>query len=179
MTYPVMVFVMAILAVIGMLLFIVPIFDKMFTDLGGKRRWPTQILRNPVGDDEVAARRLPGDRHVAFASGGGGTRTTRRSGPRCSDDTGRSRSSAALFQKVAIARFTRNFGTMLGAASRSSRRWTSSARRAANWVIERAVKDVQESVRTGQSLSDPLATSRSFPPMGRPRSRPGGRGGAG
>ena len=36
MTYPVVVFVMAILAVIGMLLFIVPVFSKMFADLGGK-----------------------------------------------------------------------------------------------------------------------------------------------
>ncbi len=35
MTYPVVVFVMAILAVIGMLLFIVPVFAKMFDDLGG------------------------------------------------------------------------------------------------------------------------------------------------
>ena len=35
MTYPVVVFVIAILAVIGMLLFIVPIFAKMFDDLGG------------------------------------------------------------------------------------------------------------------------------------------------
>ncbi len=44
MTYPVMVFIMAILAVVGMLLFIVPIFEQMFTDLGGKLPWPTQVL---------------------------------------------------------------------------------------------------------------------------------------
>ena len=35
MTYPVVVFVIAILAVVGMLLFIVPVFAKMFADLGG------------------------------------------------------------------------------------------------------------------------------------------------
>ena len=46
MTYPVVVFVMAILAVIGMLLFVVPIFAKMFSDLGGKLPAPTQILVN-------------------------------------------------------------------------------------------------------------------------------------
>jgi type IV pilus assembly protein PilC len=44
MTYPVVVFVMAVLAVIGMLLFIVPIFAKMFADLGGTLPVPTQIL---------------------------------------------------------------------------------------------------------------------------------------
>ncbi len=44
MTYPVMVFVMAILAVIGMLLFIVPVFEDMFADLGGALPLPTQFL---------------------------------------------------------------------------------------------------------------------------------------
>src|SRR5205823_12977521 len=44
MTYPVVVFVIAIIAVIGMLLFIVPIFAKMFKDLGGTLPLPTQIL---------------------------------------------------------------------------------------------------------------------------------------
>src|SRR3954468_22572322 len=44
MTYPVVVFVMAILAVTGMLLFIVPIFAKMFSQLGGTLPLPTRIL---------------------------------------------------------------------------------------------------------------------------------------
>src|SRR3954452_17421697 len=44
MTYPVVVFVIAVLAVIGMLLFIVPIFAKMFTDLGGELPAPTKVL---------------------------------------------------------------------------------------------------------------------------------------
>ena len=44
MTYPVVVFVIAILAVIGMLLFIVPVFAKMFDDLGGELPAPDQIL---------------------------------------------------------------------------------------------------------------------------------------
>ncbi len=44
MTYPVVVFVIAILAVIGMLLFIVPVFAAMFDDLGGTLPAPTQVL---------------------------------------------------------------------------------------------------------------------------------------
>ena len=44
MTYPVVVFVLAILAVIGMLLFIVPVFAGMFEDLGGELPLPTKIL---------------------------------------------------------------------------------------------------------------------------------------
>ena len=44
MTYPVVVFVIAIIAVVGMLLFIVPIFAKMFADLGGELPAPTKVL---------------------------------------------------------------------------------------------------------------------------------------
>ena len=56
MTYPVVVFCIAILAVIGMLLFIVPVFAKMFKTLGGKLPAPTQIL---VTISHVAEVRLP------------------------------------------------------------------------------------------------------------------------
>ena len=46
MTYPVVVLCIAMLAVFGMLLFVVPMFAKMFNDLGGKLPLPTQILVN-------------------------------------------------------------------------------------------------------------------------------------
>src|SRR6476661_9637639 len=44
MTYPVVVFCLAILAVIGMLLFIVPVFVGLFQTLGGTLPLPTRIL---------------------------------------------------------------------------------------------------------------------------------------
>ena len=44
MTYPTVVFVMAILAVTGMLMFIVPVFAKLFTQLGGTLPAPTRLL---------------------------------------------------------------------------------------------------------------------------------------
>src|SRR6476620_5150246 len=44
MTYPVVVFILAILAVIGMLLFIVPVFVGLFKTLGGTLPLPTRIL---------------------------------------------------------------------------------------------------------------------------------------
>ena len=44
MTYPVVVLVMALLMCVGMLLFIVPIFETMFDDLGGELPLPTQVL---------------------------------------------------------------------------------------------------------------------------------------
>ncbi len=37
MTYPVVVLIMALLAVVAMLIFIVPVFEEMFEGLGGER----------------------------------------------------------------------------------------------------------------------------------------------
>ena len=48
MTYPVVVFVIAILAVVGMLLFIVPVFAEMFADLGGELPAADADPRDPL-----------------------------------------------------------------------------------------------------------------------------------
>jgi type II secretory pathway component PulF len=42
--YPTIVLIMAVVAVIGMLTFIVPIFEKMFAGFGGELPLPTQVL---------------------------------------------------------------------------------------------------------------------------------------
>ena len=89
MTYPVVVFVMAILMCIGMLLFVVPIFEDMFADLGGKLPLPTRILvalSAGMKLDRTGARRAD-DRERAV--GGASTPTTRR----CATSSTRSSSS--------------------------------------------------------------------------------------
>src|SRR5258705_264281 len=44
MTYPVVVFCLAILMCMGMLIFVVPVFEDIFAPLGGKLPLPTQVL---------------------------------------------------------------------------------------------------------------------------------------
>ena len=164
MTYPVMVFAMAILAVVGMLLFIVPIFEQMFTDLGGSLPWATQILVTLSSMMKWLGPLLLVV-IVVFSIWWGKHKN---------DDAVRSKVQPALlkmpifgplFQKVALARFTRNFGTMLGAGVPILQALDIVGETSGNWAIERAVKDVQESVRTGQSLAGPLAQHPVFPPM--------------
>lgn len=164
MTYPVMVFIMAILAVVGMLLFIVPVFKKMFEDLGGELPWPTQILVMLSGMMKWMApvmlvaviifaiwwKRHKNDEHVRAV---------------VQPATLRIPIFGPLFQKVAIARFTRNFGTMLGAGVPILQALDIVGETSGNYVIERAVRDIQENVRTGQSLSAPLSRHPVFPPM--------------
>ncbi|NMR20158.1 type II secretion system F family protein [Cellulomonas fimi] len=164
MTYPVMVFFMAVLAVIGMLLFIVPVFEQMFKDLGGALPWPTQMLVVLSGWMKFIAPALV-IALVVFSIWW--RRHKNDPGVRSKYDPMMLKLPifGKLFQKVAIARFTRNFGTMLGAGVPILQALDIVGETSGNWVIEKAVKDVQESVRTGQSLSAPLAQHPVFPPM--------------
>jgi type IV pilus assembly protein PilC len=164
MTYPVVVFVIALLAVTGMLLFIVPVFAKMFQSLGAKLPAPTQILVNlshilktffPViivllivcvvlwkkYKNEDRVRNVVDPLKLKIPVFG------------------------SLFQKIAISRFTRNFGTMLHAGVPILQSLDIVADTSGNVVLANAVRDVQDSVRNGESLTAPLSNHAIFPPM--------------
>jgi type IV pilus assembly protein PilC len=70
-----------------------------------------------------------------------------------------------LFRKVAISRFTRNLGTMLGSGVPILQSLEIVGETAGNVVLRRAAASVQESVRRGESLAGPLAEHPVFPPM--------------
>lgn len=164
MTYPVVVFCIAILAVVGMLLFIVPVFQGIFEDLGHELPLPTQILVWLAAGMRWALPVLIVGL-VAFAFWWRAHKN---------DDGVRSRVDpwkirvpifGNLFRKIAIARFARNFGTMLGAGVPLLQALDIVGRTSGNWVIERAVESVQESVRVGHALAEPLGQHPVFPPM--------------
>ena len=164
MTYPAMVFGMAVLAVIGMLLFIVPVFQDMFEGMGGTLPLPTQVLVDlshamkwlapllAVGT-AVAAWWWRGHRYdVAVRS-------------RVDPLKLRVPVFGPLFEKVAIARFSRNLGTMMGAGVPIMQALDIVGETSGNWAIERAIAQVKESVRNGDTLAAPLTEHRVFPPM--------------
>ena len=80
MTYPMVVLGIAVLAVIGMLLFIVPIFKKMFEGLGSELPLPTQILVVISSNQMVWLLPLLVVVGIGRRSGGGRTRTRTRCG---------------------------------------------------------------------------------------------------
>ncbi|MDT0164780.1 type II secretion system F family protein [Actinotalea sp. AC32] len=164
MTYPVMVFVMAILATTAMLLFIVPVFKTMFEGLGGQLPLPTQILVWMSAAMKIVA---PITLVVLIVFFFWWTKHKHDQGVRDKVDPLKLKMPVfgPLFQKVAMSRFTRNFGTMIHAGVPILQALDIVGETSGNVVIERAAKDVRESVRTGQSLSGPLANHAVFPPM--------------
>jgi type IV pilus assembly protein PilC len=70
-----------------------------------------------------------------------------------------------LTKKIVVARFSRNFGTMVGAGVPLLQALDIVGETSGNWVVERALNDVKESVRQGESLAAPLAQHDVFPAM--------------
>jgi type IV pilus assembly protein PilC len=164
MTYPVVVFVMAILAVVGMLLFIVPTFAKMFDTLGGELPAPTRLLVTMSNLLKMGAPFILVGVIAGFVVWG---KVKRKDRVRNFVDPLKLKIPifGTLFQKIALSRFARNLGTMMHSGVPILQSLEIVADTTGNVVVGRAVRDVQDSVRNGESLAGPLANHAVFPPM--------------
>ena len=163
-TYPVVVLIMALLAVVGMIVFIVPVFQDLFSDLGGTLPLPTLIL---VGISQQMV--WLGPLLVVLIIGGTIWWRANRHTPRFSAWWEplllKLPVFGKLFQKIAIARFTRNFGTMIGSGVPILQALSIIGSTSGNWQVEQAVHSVQDSVRQGRTIAAPLADEPIFPAM--------------
>ncbi|MHA6669283.1 type II secretion system F family protein [Homoserinimonas sp. A447] len=163
-TYPIAVLIMAVVAVIGMLIFIVPIFEKMFADLGGELPLPTQMLvvlsKNMIWLGPLL---LVGS--IAFNVWWRANKNEEKVRKVVDPLRLKIPVFGALFTKVAIARFTRNFATMMGAGVPILQSLSIVGETSGNYVIEQALKKVADSVRSGKSIAGPLALEPVFPSM--------------
>jgi len=164
MTYPVVVFCMAILMCTGMLLFVVPTFSKMFKDLGGSLPAPTKLL---VAMSSGLKTGFPVLVVLLIAAAVVWGKVKRKPGVRDVVDPLKLRLPVFgnLFQKIALARFARNLGTMMSSGVPILQSLDIVAETTGNVVLGRAVREVQESVRTGESLAKPLEHHQVFPSM--------------
>ncbi|SEI86540.1 type II secretion system F family protein [Demequina mangrovi] len=164
MTYPVVVFIIAILAVIGMLLFIVPVFAEMFANLGGELPFLTQIL--VIMSDVMKVGIIPFIIVLALiVSFWNRNKHKVEFREKVEPLYLKAPVFGMLVQKIALARFTRNLGAMIRSGVPILQALDIVGQASGNIVIERAAKDVRESVRTGNSLAKPLAQHEVFPPM--------------
>jgi type IV pilus assembly protein PilC len=70
-----------------------------------------------------------------------------------------------LFKKVALSRFARTFSTLVKSGVPILGAMEIVSDTAGNLVISRIVDNARDSVRNGESLSDPFSKSNVFPPM--------------
>jgi type IV pilus assembly protein PilC len=164
MTYPIVVLCIAVVAVIGMLLFIVPTFVGLFKTLGGKLPLPTQILVSISTGLKVGIIPLI---ILIFVGMNVWRKVKRTERVRNVVDPLKLKLPVfgELFKKIALTRFARNLGTMMQSGVPILQSLDIVAETTGNIVLERATRAVQESVRTGESLTKPLTEHPVFPPM--------------
>jgi type IV pilus assembly protein PilC len=166
MTYPVIVFVMAILLSTVMLIFIVPVFAEMFEDLGGQLPLMTQVL---VSASNFVTSWIGVLTYIVVPSalwfGYKRIRSTEKG--RYALDVMKLRLPVfgPLFHKIALTRFARNLSTLMAAGVPILQALEITADTVNNGPIANAVKDVQDSVRQGESINGPLSQHEVFPPM--------------
>ena len=164
MAYPVVVFVIAVLAVIGMLLFIVPVFVGLFADFEAELPAPTRLLVALSGLMKIAAP-LGLVALIAFFVTWPKVKNDDRVRGTLDPLKLRLPVFGTLFQKIALARFARNLGTMMTSGVPILQSLDIVAQTTGNVVLERALIEVQNSVRQGESLAAPLRSHAVFPPM--------------
>jgi type IV pilus assembly protein PilC len=165
MTYPVIVLIFSLLLGTGVILFIVPVFEKMFAQLGGKLPLPTQIMVTLSHNMYWA---LPLFLIAVAAGLHFYRRAMRTSYPfRLRMDRLKLRLPVfgTLFTKLAISRWARNLGTLLAVGVPIIQALDVVGGTAGNAVVTEAMEDVRSAVRVGQQMSGPLSRHPLFPNM--------------
>lgn len=164
MTYPVIVLLMSLVAVMIMLIFIVPIFEEMFSGMGSGLPVPTMILvyisKSMVWVVPVLAVSI-----IAFSIWWKKYKNTEQVRSFVDPIKLKLPVFGLLLKKIAVARFARNFSDMIAAGVPILQALKIVGETSGNWVIENALKEVADSVRQGHSISAPLLQQPAFPPM--------------
>lgn len=164
MTYPIIVLCVAALVVGVILVFVIPVFEKMFADFGSALPVPTQIV---VAMSNFVKSNVP------FMIGGlvvigyafKRFRGTKK-GQRITDELLlKSPVFGSLLRKTAVAKFTRTMGTMLSSGVSILESLEIVAKTAGNMVIEAAVYKVRSGISEGRTMSEPLSETGVFPSM--------------
>jgi type IV pilus assembly protein PilC len=165
MVYPTIVMVFAFIILNVMLLFIVPVFVKIFAQLNGQLPTITQ-------DVVKVSKLLRGYWYIAFplwfAMCFGFLKWKKTESGRKVWDRMRLRFPMKIgdtIRKITIARFSRTLSTLVAAGVDIIKALEITAQASGNWVVENELDDVRNRVREGASIAQPLLESAVFPPM--------------
>ncbi len=165
MMYPTMVLLFATLVLIGLLMFLVPVFVRIFATLNGELPTLTQYVVN-------VSNLLRNDWYIIFPSVIAlffGIRRFKKT------EQGRQlwdriklkipMKIGDVVLKVTMARFSRTLSTLVAAGVDIIKSLEITGQTAGNWVIESALADLRAKVHQGVPIAQPLIENDIFPPM--------------
>jgi type IV pilus assembly protein PilC len=165
MAYPSVVLAFALCVLLGLIAFIVPVFVNVFKDFGGDLPMITKVTVK-------ASKIVTGQWYLLLGGTVGGVVGFRRwrksEWGRPQWDRLRLRIPFKIgdtVQKIALARWSRTFAALYSAGVPIMQAIEVTGQTAGNAVIEKAMADVIESVRSGGTIADPLKEAPIFPAM--------------
>jgi type IV pilus assembly protein PilC len=164
MMYPMIVMIVVVLVVSAMLLFIIPIFQQMFTDLGGELPGPTKfvVLLSEFFTKNILFIIIGIIAAIVLYKAWYKT----ESGQKIVD---RIKLNIPIFgilqRKMAIARFTRTLGTLVSSGVAILDGLMITSKTAGNRVVADAIMQARASISGGENISNPLEASGVFPNM--------------
>ena len=164
MIYPAVVLSVALIAIVILLLFVIPVFEQMFASFNQTLPLPTRIV---LGASEMLQSYWWG---MLLGLGAGLVifrRWVATSAGRLRFDRFMLRIPVlgVLVQKAAIARFTRTLGTLLSSGVTILDGLEITARTSGNRVVHDAVMESRAAIAGGKSIAEPLRDAAVFPPM--------------
>ena len=164
MIYPAVIMSVAVVAIVVLLIFVIPVFQNMFASVNLSLPLPTRVV---IGLSSFL-------KHYWWLMGGGiwGGIFMLRQFYRT--PTGKLRIDSFLLhmpvlgdllRKSAVSRFTRTLGTLISSGVSILDGLEITAKTAGNQVIHNAIMESRASIAGGDTISAPLQKSNVFPPM--------------
>ena len=164
MIYPAVIMSVAAIAVVTLLIFVIPVFENMFSSVGLALPLPTRIV---IG----ASRFLKGYWWVVLAVAVTGGYLFKKYYATSNGKLAIDRLMLKMpvlgdvLRKSAVSRFTRTLGTLISSGVSILEGLEITAKTAGNRVIQDAIMQSRSSIAGGDTIAQPLQKSKVFPPM--------------
>ncbi|HLG22969.1 MAG TPA: type II secretion system F family protein [Candidatus Manganitrophaceae bacterium] len=164
MVYPTTIMAVAAIVIVILMVWVIPIFAKMFTDFGGTLPALTQL----VIDTSYFMQS-----NIIFIVGGvfglsyGFKKYYKTYAGRKAVDRFALKLPVIgdVIRKAAVAKFTRTLGTLISSGVPILEGLGIVAKTPGNKIIEEALMNARQSISEGKTISDPLGKEKVFPPM--------------
>jgi len=162
--YPSTIVAVAFIVIIVLLVYVIPIFAKMFTDFGGTLPAPTRMV---IGASNFMKSNILIIIGIMVATIIGARKYYKTQNGRLVIDSIVLRMPVfgMLARKIAVAKFTRTLGTLISSGVPILDGLDIVAKTSGNKVVEKAIYATRQSISEGKTLSEPLEASKVFPPM--------------
>ncbi len=164
MIYPGVIMSVAAIAVTVLLIFVIPVFENLFTSAGLALPLPTRIVMG-------ASRFLKGYWYVVLAVIGVSVFMFKRYNATSDGKLKIDRFMLKVpvlgdvLRKSAVSRFTRTLGTLISSGVSILDGLEITAKTAGNRVVQDAIMESRSSIAGGDTIAQPLKKSGVFPPM--------------